>query len=148
MVEINIYQSNDIVENYLLSWGIEDEFFISSFQHKFEGKNFSFFAIITFFEDIIVKNSKQFINSLSLERDYAIALIKLIYLDQKLFLKFNIFDLQNKQDAFIKTLFKFKDYYIFPVQNKMEMIPQSIKIFNPFSIFTSYWRKLKNHVFK
>ena len=148
MVEINIYQSNDIVEKYISSWNIDDEKTILNFQKYFEGQNVNVVSIISYLDKFILDEVKDFIKPLNINKDSALYLVKLIYLNENLFSKFNIFNLQSKKESFIKELLKHKDYYSLPVQHKIEMPTQTIKIFNPFAFVITFLKGMKKYVRK
>lgn len=142
MVEIKLYRQEDIVASYVKSFGIDNPLTIEAMQ-KLVPDTSSLKGIIDALDKYVLSELKDFCPDSNLDNDAKLALIKMIYLQNKLYQKYNIFALKDKKDLLIQEL-SFFNTYALPTSAPSEMPHQSIKIYNPFVSF----KGLISHVFR
>ena len=141
MVEIKLYRQEDIVASYVKSFGINNPLTIEAMQ-KLVPETSSLKGIIDTLDKYILGELKDFCPSLS-DNDAKLALIKMIYLQNKLYQKCDIFALQDKKDWLLNELNRY-NIYALPTSFPSKMPHQSITIYNPFLRF----REFISHAFR
>lgn len=142
MVEIKLYRQEDIIASYIKSFGIDNPHTISAMQ-KLASATSSLKGIIDVLDQHILHNLQDFCPNQDLDDNARLALIKMIYLQNKLYQKCDIFMCQDKKDWLINELTR-HNIYTLPISAPSKMPTQSIKIYNPFLHLIGFIR----HVFR
>lgn len=140
MVEIKLYRQEDIVASYVKSFGINSSLTIEAMQ-KLVPDTSSLKGIVDALDKHILGELKDFCPGL--ENDAKLALIKMIYLQNKLYQKCDIFALKNQKDWLINELNR-HNIYALPRPFPSKMPTQSIMLYNPFVRL----KGLISHVFR
>ena len=138
MVEIKLYRQEDIVASYVKSFGIDNPLTISAMQNLVSDTS-SLKDIIDTLDKYILSELKDFCPVQVFDSETKVALIKMIYLHNKLYQKCDIFALQGKKDWLTKELTR-HNIYTLPQSAPSQMPTQSITLYNPFSRLTGIIR--------
>lgn len=152
MVGIKLYQPEEIICNYVKSWGITDDKTISDMQKKLANPvRKSIHHLIFDLEKILQSQQQKLFPEIELSPEYLIAVIKMIYLQQKLYNDFNIFSLPQgkKRKIFQEIILDNYKKYQLPVITPAKMPAQSIRVINLyFTIRQKIKKKLREfHAF-
>lgn len=133
MVGIKLYQPEEIICNYVKSWGITDDKTISDMQKKLAiPVRKSIHHLIFDLEKILQNQQQKLFPEIELSPEHLIAVIKMIYLQQKLYNDFNIFSLPQgkKRKNFQEIILDNYKKYQLPVITPAKMPAQSIRVIN------------------
>ncbi len=148
MAGIKLYRAEEVVREYVYSWRIKDEETIAAMQNLMKEHSDSLQSILTCLEQYVQSQISGFAFASSLPAEQALALAKLIYLQEKLYQKVNIFIPGNRKNDLEQLLNQCWHRYALPATHPSVMAPQAIRIYNPFMRLKFFIQRMIQHVRK
>ncbi len=147
MVAIKLYQPEDLIKSYALSWHIDSAATVSALSEKISKEVKSFDELLNWLDNYLLSQLKSIKKDKSLSDEQFLALVKVVYLQHELYQDFSIFDIASAtEDKLIKLQEAMSEYKFLP-EKKVVMPEQKIKVYNPFSLFLQYLKKGFHHAF-
>ncbi len=147
MVALKLYQPEDLIKSYALSWHVDAPATILALSDEATKEIKSLDELLDWLDNYLLSQLKVIKKDKSLSDEQFLALVKVVYLQHELYQDFNIFDIASAtEDKLIKLQEAMSEYKFLP-EKKVVMPEQKIKVCNPFSLFLQYLKKGFRHAF-